>query len=70
VGSVPEACALPSGAGSGRETLLTPQGDHRLRGSVSQVERDENHVLEITGIEVALSAFETLPERNHERGIQ
>jgi hypothetical protein len=40
--------------------MLTPQGDHRLRGSVSQVEREENHVLEIKGIEVALSAFETV----------
>jgi ribonuclease HI len=70
VGSVTEACALPSGAGSALETMLTPQGDHRLRGSVSQGEREENHVLEITGIEVALSAFETLPERKHERGRQ
>jgi hypothetical protein len=33
----------------------------RFGGSVSQVERDENHVLEINGIEVAISAFETLP---------
>jgi len=60
-GSVTEACALPSGAGSALETMLTPQGDHRLRGSVSQGEREENHVLEIKGREVALSAFETLP---------
>jgi hypothetical protein len=41
--------------------MLTPQGDHRLRGSVSQGEREEKHVLEIKGREVALSAFETLP---------
>ena len=61
MGSVTEACALTSGAGSALETMLTPQGDHRLRGSVSKVERDENNVLEINGIEVAISAFETLP---------
>jgi hypothetical protein len=46
VGSVPEACALTSGAGSALETMLTPQGDHRLRGSVT----DQGHKVSHTTV--------------------